>query len=118
MYFPLGGGTITGVSKPGWVVWSRVFVADNRLNYDTGLAESVLLPQEENEDRWEQTNPQWPIMNAVLKGVSRDQFMARHKGNHIQVAYANDKAGARRAMFAKAAAMKELGVNVSFCGDI
>ena len=118
MYFPLGGGTLKGVSKPGWVVWSRVFVADNRLNFDTGLAESVELPAEENEDRWQQTNVQWPIMNAVLKGVSRDQFMARHKANHIHVAYANDKASARKAMFAKAAAMKELGMNVSFCGDI
>jgi L-fucose isomerase-like protein len=118
MYFPLGGGTIKGVSKPGWVVWSRVFVADNRINFDTGLAESVSLPAEEDEDRWNQTSPEWPIMNAVLKGVSRDQFMARHKANHIQVAYANDKASARRAMFAKAAAMKELGANVSFCGDI
>ena len=118
MYFPLGGGTIKGVSKPGWVVWSRVFVADNKLNFDTGLAESVVLPQEETEERWRLTTSQWPVMHAVLKGVSRDQFMARHKANHIQVAYANDKAGARKAMFAKAAAMKELGLNVSFCGDI
>ena len=26
MYFPLGGGTCKGVSKPGEIVWSRIFV--------------------------------------------------------------------------------------------
>ncbi len=36
MYFPSGGGTIQGVSKPGEIVWSRVFVAKNRLNIDIG----------------------------------------------------------------------------------
>ena len=28
-------------------------------------------------------------MHAVTYGVTRDQMMARHKANHIQVAYAN-----------------------------
>ena len=26
MYFPLGGGTLKGISKPGEIVWSRIFV--------------------------------------------------------------------------------------------
>ena len=30
MYFRLGGGTIKGVSKPGEIVWSRVFVMDGQ----------------------------------------------------------------------------------------
>ncbi len=115
-YFRLGGGTIKGVSKPGHVVWSRVFVADGRLNFDTGLGESVRLPQEEVADRWKSTTPQWPMMNLVLKGVTRDQMMARHQSNHIHVVYAPDAATAKKAMFAKAAAMRELGLKVSFCG--
>jgi len=115
-YFRLGGGTIKGVSKPGHVVWSRVFVADDKLNYDTGLGESVRLPESEIADRWKSTTPQWPMMNLILKGVSRDQMMARHKSNHIHVAYATDAATAKKAMFAKAAAMRELGLRVSFCG--
>jgi hypothetical protein len=118
MYFPLGGGTIKGISKPGWVVWSRVFVAGGRLHYDTGLAESVALPPAESEERWRLTTPQWPMMHAVFRGITRDQMMARHKANHIQVAYAPNRTGARRALFAKAAAMHELGLNVSFCGDL
>ncbi len=116
MYFRLGGGSIKGVSKPGHVVWSRVFVADSRLHFDTGLAEVVQLPRSETEERWELTTSQWPIMHAALQGVSRDQMMARHKSNHIHVAYAPDAASARKAMFTKAAAMKELGLKVSFCG--
>jgi hypothetical protein len=44
-------------------------------------------------------------------------MMAKHKSNHIQVAYAPDKKGAGQAMFAKAAAMHELGLNVHFCGE-
>ena len=118
MYFPLGGGSLKGISKPGWVVWSRVFVADNKLHCDIGLAESVLLPLEETQDRWNLTTSEWPIMHAITKGVTRDQFMARHKANHIQVVYAPSKAAAVRGIYAKAAAMRELGLNVSICGDL
>ncbi len=117
MYFAQGGGTCKGISRPGWIVWSRVFISDDRLCYDTGLAEVVELPQEETDERWSLTTPQWPIMHAVLQGVSRDQMMARHKANHIQVVYANDRKSAREGLFAKAAAMDELGLKVSLCGD-
>jgi len=116
MYFPLGGGTIKGVSKPGEIVWSRVFVESGRLNADLGRATVVELPKAEVERRWNCTTPQWPIMNAVLHGVSRNQLMARHKSNHIQVAYGNDAASADTAMMAKAVAFRELGMDVSSCG--
>ena len=118
MYFRLGGGTLKGISKPGWIVWSRVFVEGGKLKYDTGLAEVVELPQGETEERWKLTTSQWPIMHAVLKGITRDQMMARHKANHIQVVYAPDKAGAKKGLFAKAAAMDELGLDVFICGDV
>jgi hypothetical protein len=118
MYFRLGGGTLKGVSKPGWIVWSRVYVSEGRLKFDTGLAEVVSLPEAETEERWHLTTPQWPIMHAVLKGVTRDQMMARHQSNHIQVAYAPDLEGARRGLFAKAAAMQELGLETFICGDV
>jgi hypothetical protein len=57
-------------------------------------------------------------MHAVLKGVSRDQMMARHKSNHIQVVYAPDQKSAKKALYAKAAAMHELGLEVSLCGEV
>ena len=118
MYFPLGGGSIKGVCKPGWVVWSRVFVEKGRLYCDLGLGEAVELPQEESEERWRLTTSQWPMMHLVMKGVTRDQFMARHKANHIQVVYAPDQAGARKALYAKAAAMNAMGIRVSLCGQV
>lgn len=116
MYFPLGGGTVKGVSKPGEIVWSRVFVEDGKLKADLGRAKVVALPQEETERRWRITTPQWPIMHAVTYGVSRNALMARHKSNHIQVAYAPSAAEADHAMEAKAAMFAALGLEVALCG--
>ena len=65
MYFRLGGGTIKGVSKPGEIVWSRVFVDNGRLKVDIGRAGVVDLPREETERRWRITTPQWPIMHGA-----------------------------------------------------
>ena len=123
MYFRLGGGTLKGISKPGYIVWSRVYVdgggrGGQRLMFDTGIGEVVSLPQAETQDRWNLTTSQWPIMHAVLPGISRDQMMAKHKSNHIQVAYAPSRADAVKAMAAKAAAMRELGMGVNICGEI
>jgi hypothetical protein len=116
MYFPNGGGTIKGISKPGEVVWSRVFIEDGRLKMDLGRAAAIELPREETERRWRETTSQWPIMHAVTYGVSRDQMMARHKSNHIQVAYAASADEADRACLAKAAMAEALGMEVALCG--
>jgi hypothetical protein len=78
----------------------------------------VNLPDEELHERWESTTEQWPMMNAVLHGVSRDQMMARHKANHIQVVYAPDAKTADDALAAKAAAFAELGIHVHLCGEV
>ena len=116
MYFPNGGGTLKGISKPGEIVWSRIFLEDGRLCMDLGRAGVVELPPEETNRRWQATTPQWPIMHAVIYGVSRDQMMARHKANHIQVVYAHSAEEADLAMFAKAAMADGLGIKVSLCG--
>jgi hypothetical protein len=118
MYFPLGGGTLKGVSKPGEVIWSRVFVQDGKLHADLGRATSVLLPKEETERRWQSTTSQWPIMHAVLRGISRDQMMARHKSNHLNVVYAPSADVAYKALAAKAAMLAEMGIDVHLCGDV
>jgi L-fucose isomerase-like protein len=116
MYFRLGGGTVKGVSKPGEIVWSRVFVDDRTLKADLGRAKVVGLPPEETERRWRITTPQWPIMHAVTYGITRDQMMARHKSNHIQVAYAPDAERANLALATKAKMFREMGLDVSICG--
>ena len=116
MYFRLGGGTVRGIARPGEIVWSRIFVEKGKLKMDLGRAKVITLPKEETERRWKATTVQWPIMHAVTYGVTRDQMMARHKANHIQVAYANTAAEADLAMFTKAALASELGLEVALCG--
>ncbi len=118
MYFPNGGGTIKGISKPGEIVWSRIFVEDDKLKMDLGRAKVVELPLAETERRWNETTPQWPIMHAVTYGVTRDQMMARHKSNHIQVAYANSAAEANAALLVKASMAEALGLEVNICGTM
>ncbi len=123
MYFTKGGGGIKGVSRASEVVWSRIFVEPDaagieRLHMDTGLCSAISLPSTETQRRWQSTTPQWPIMHAVLRGISRDQMMARHQSNHIQVAYAPDRASAINAMYTKAAMASELGLQVNLCGTL
>ena len=116
MYFRLGGGSLKGVSKPGEIVWSRIFVDGGKLKADIGRARAIELPRAETERLWQITTPQWPMMHAVLYGVTRDQLMARHKSNHIQVAYAPDAAAANLALASKAAMFREMGLEVAICG--
>ncbi|MCA9895095.1 MAG: fucose isomerase, partial [Anaerolineae bacterium] len=70
------------------------------------------------EHRWQATTPQWPIMHAVTHGVSRDQMMARHKANHLNVAYAPSAEEADKALAAKAAMFDAMGLQVHLCGDV
>jgi L-fucose isomerase-like protein len=116
MYFPNGGSTIRGISKPGEIVWSRIYVEDDQLAIDVGRGAAIALPAAETERRWDATTPQWPIMHAVLYGVSRDQLMAQHKSNHVQVVYSNDAAAADRTLAVKAAMARALGMKVNKCG--
>ena len=116
MYFRLGGGTLRGIAKPGEIVWSRIFVEHGGLKMDLGRAKAIALPPEETERRWRETTVQWPIMHAVTYGVTRDQMMARHKANHIQVAYARSAREADLALYTKAALAAELGLDVHLCG--
>lgn len=117
MYFRLGGGSIKGVSKAGEVVWSRIFVEDDALHMDIGRLRAIDLPEAETQRRWDATTPQWPIMHAVFRGVSRDQMMARHRANHIQVVYVDDADAAERALAVKAGMGMGLGMRVNRCGE-
>ncbi len=118
MYFPLGGGTLKGVGRPGKIVWSRVFVENNSLHVDIGLGSVVALPPEETERRWKQTTTQWPMVSAIFDGVSRNSFMARHRANHVNIAYAPDGKQAVEALAIKSAMFHALGVHVHLCGPV
>ncbi len=116
MYFPSGGGTLRGISKPGEIVWSRIYIENDRLKMDVGRAKVLELPAAETQRRWEATTIQWPIMHTVFYGIDRNQMMARHKSNHIQVVYANSAADADSSLLAKAAMAEAMGMDVAICG--
>ena len=111
-----GGGTLKGVSKPGEIVWSRVFIMDGELHVDLGRGTVVELPDEETQRRWALTTQQWPIMHAVLHGVTRDQMMARHRPTTSRSSTRTMRRRADEALQAKAAMFDALGVSVHLCG--
>lgn len=113
---PRGGSTINGVCKPGWVVWSSLTAGPGGLRCDLGMAEAIALPHEETERRHQATLPEWPILHALLDGMTRDQLLARAASSRFQVAYTPGKSAAKRAVYAKASVLNELGVDVSFGG--
>jgi hypothetical protein len=117
MYFPLGGGSLKGVGKPGEIVWSRVFVEGGALHVDIGRGTVVTLPQAETERRWRETTPPWPIVHTLLHGVTQNQMMARHRANHVNIAYAPSAEIAGKALATKAAMFAELGIAVHLCGN-
>jgi hypothetical protein len=117
MYFPLGGGTLKGIGRAGSIVWSRIFVEGGALHIDLGLGSVVELEKAESDRRWQGTTPQWPLVNAVFPGITRDSFMARHRANHVSIAYVPDKA-AKRALATKASVCHQLGINVHLCGSV
>jgi L-fucose isomerase-like protein len=118
MYFPLGGGSLKGIGRPGEIVWSRVFVEGGALHADIGRGTVVELPATETERRWREATYQWPIMHAVFHGVTRDQFMARHRANHVNIVYAPSVELANQALATKAAMLAALGIAVHVCGDV
>ena len=93
-----------------------MFIEGGTLHVDLGRGQAVTLPDEEVERRSNSTNPEWPLANIVLTGVTRDQLMARHRANHVQLCYAPDAETADKALMAKAACFAELGLKVHFCG--
>ena len=74
----------------------------------------VELPEQETARRWQNTTSQWPLVSFVLAGITRDAFMARHRANHVNIAYAPDC----KALLVKAAMFQALGLHVHLCGDI
>jgi hypothetical protein len=51
-----------------------------------------------------------------MHGVNRDQFMARHRANHVSVAYARSSDEADKVLVAKSAMFAELGIKVHLYG--
>ncbi|MCL5269944.1 MAG: fucose isomerase [bacterium] len=87
MYFVKGGGTCSGVSKPGTITWARFYEQYGEIGMDCGTGEVVAMPPAEVDERLALTTKEWPIANVHIPGYGRDQLMATHMSNHIVMGY-------------------------------
>ena len=110
MYFALGGGTCSGVSKPGTITWARCYERPGEVGMDIGRGEVVDMPPEEVQDRLNRTTPIWPIANVHIPGYDRNECMATHMSNHIVMGYGD-------IMEELAATCLHLGMKVRIAGD-
>ncbi|MDR3494732.1 MAG: signal transduction protein [Ancalomicrobiaceae bacterium] len=90
MYFPKGGSTIAGQGKAGRIVWARAHYEGTKVKLHVGTGTAVELPKQEFDRRLAATTKEWPLLNCVLDGVTRDQLMAAHQSNHISIAYVDE----------------------------
>jgi hypothetical protein len=117
MYFPMGGATITGQCKAGTFVWARAHYEGTKVIMHIGTGHAAELPDAEFERRRRATTYQWPLMNAVLDGVGRDDLMAGHQSNHVTVAYV-DAAQLRDVVRAFVAQALTQGISVFAAGTV
>jgi len=110
MYFLNGGGTCSGVSKPGTVTWARFYESFNEIGIDMGTGEVVELPDDEVQRRLEATTKEWPVTNVHIPGYDRYQLMGSHKSNHITICYGD-------ILQELAALAKHIGLNVNIIGE-
>ena len=90
MYFPKGGSTITGQGKAGRLLWARAHYEGTSVTMQIGTGHAVELPEAEFERRRKATCYEWPLLNAVLDGMGRDDLMAGHQSNHVTIAYVDE----------------------------
>nr|WP_319391059.1 signal transduction protein [uncultured Cohaesibacter sp.] len=87
MFFPKGGSTISGQCKAGTFIWARAHYEGTEVIMHIGTGMGHELPEAEFTRRLLATNKEWPLMNATLDGLGRDDLMAGHQSNHITIAY-------------------------------
>jgi len=90
MYFPKGGASIHGQGKAGRLIWARAHYEGTQVLLHIGTGTAVELPAAEFERRRRATTYEWPLLNCVLDGITRDQLMAGHQSNHITIAYVDE----------------------------
>ena len=100
-----------GVSKPGEIVWSRVFHRPrppaHRPRPWLGARGAAKYTQPATRAP---PAPGVAHSTEALHGVSRDELMARHKANHVQASDALNATAAHQTLRAKAALFAELGL--------
>lgn len=116
MYFPKGGSTVAGQGKAGRLIWARAHCEGTDVILHVGTGRAVELPEAEFERRRRATCYEWPLLNATLDGVGRDDLMAGHQSNHIAIAYV-DEARLQDVLRAFIAQALTQGLEVKVAGD-
>jgi len=116
MFFPYGGATIAGQGKAGRFIWARAHYEGTEVVMHIGTGHGVELPAAEFERRRQATNPEWPLLNAVLDGVNRNDLMAGHQSNHLSLAYVEEAQLASLVTAFVAQALTQ-GIRVYAAGD-
>ncbi len=116
MFFPYGGSTIAGQGKAGRFIWARAHYEGAAVVMHIGTGTAVELPADEFERRRRATNYEWPLLNAVLDGIGRDDLMAGHQSNHLTLAYV-DQPLLEEVFQAFVAQALTMGIRVRVAGD-
>ena len=111
MYFPLGGGSCSGVSKPGVITWARFYESFGEIGMDCGVGEVLPMDEDEVQERLNKTTAEWPIANVHISGYDRDQCMSTHMSNHITIGYGD-------ILEELIATCSHLGIPVRVAGDV
>ena len=116
MFFPYGGSTIAGQGKAGRFIWARAHYVGTDVYLHIGTGTAVELPEEEFTRRRHATSYEWPLLNAILDGVTRDDLMAGHQSNHLSIAYVPEEQlqGVLRAFVSQAITQN---IRVQVAGD-
>ena len=117
MYFPLGGGTLKGIGKPGEIVWSRVFVEGGACTWTSAAARSSrFLPKKPNaagsrppRSGRSSAPPSRRLAQRLHGAASRQPRQHRLR---------SDEKRAAQALAVKAAMFHALGVHVHLCGAV
>ena len=119
MYFRLGGGTLKGVSKPGHIVWSRVYVAERETTCGHRNSQSRVLARGRNRSTLERNHaPVADHARGLRRCDSRPDDGSTSIESHPGRLYAQRGRSTPRAARIKAAALSELGLEVCLCGDV
>ena len=119
MFFPLGGGTLSGVSKPGEIVWSRVFIDGRRAACRPRPRHGRRAARRgDRSGASRPPTPQWPIMHAVLHGVEPRPVHGPAQGQPRPGRLRARRRDRRPGAAAKAAMFDRIGVKVNLVGRV
>jgi hypothetical protein len=73
---PKGGGTCSGVSRPGIITWAWFCESFGKVGMDCGTGEVAEMPRDEVNRHLSVTTREWPIASVHIPGYRIDELMS------------------------------------------